>query len=260
MHERRAKQMGSRRTPRSLRAAISIVNSPHVARDRTKSQSARCFLATTATVGDALTALRLEPSRCLMDRRTGSGTISTDLVEQHLLLVLSDSALPSGAFVASSGLESIAQHGHLIDLHDFLRRSLDSVARVSLPFINDVHAATLAQDVERIRKLDELHHATLLNAAARRASIAQGSALLSLYARALAPPDRPSALVDALRAEVRRGTFDAHLSICWAVVCAVCSLSLGAQSSRRANLQLERVHSSSSYTYARCCPAPFAST
>jgi len=92
--------------------------------------------------------------------------------------------------------------------------------------LNDAFHAAQAGDPQAIRVLDAEHSAMLLNTAARRASIAQGSALLSLWSRALAAPGQKSELVDALRADSRSGVFEAHLPVCWAVICAVCGLSV----------------------------------
>ena len=99
---------------------------------------------------------------------------------------------------------------------------------LSMAFLNDAYASAQAGDVEAIRALDADHSAMLLHAAARRASVAQGSALLSLWSRALAAPGQSSVLIDALRADSRSGALDAHFPVCWAVICAACGLSLGA--------------------------------
>ncbi|GAA5905103.1 hypothetical protein JCM5296_000475 [Sporobolomyces johnsonii] len=139
-------------------------------------------------------------------------------LEQYLLLLLSDSNLPTGGFVASSGLEAWAQHGYLSssssstiadDLLAFVRHSLHSYARLHAPLLRRAHAAvrrlraadstkgrgakattTLLDEeaLDEVRAIDGLCSALTLNHVARRASIAQGGALLALYARAFAPP------------------------------------------------------------------------
>lgn len=198
---------------------------------------------------------------------------------------LSDSALPTGGFVASSGLESFLQHGFLVpsfvpsgpsasiaatgselpqfSLITFLQQSLISYSHLNLPFFRDAHnevwevrqteqegdAVRLEQAVERIIALDTSLEAMLLNHVTRRASKAQGIALLTLYGRAFASPlqtrraaettniaideqiakhQRMTSLVEALKAASRRPVkLQGHLPICFAVVCAALGLSLG---------------------------------
>lgn len=84
-------------------------------------------------------------------------------VQDYLTLVLSDSNLPTGGFVASSGLESYWAHGLLrpliagnpdqmepkydsagAGLVDFLRTSLDTYARSVAGFVMDTHALVQA--------------------------------------------------------------------------------------------------------------------
>lgn len=178
--------------------------------------------------------------------------------ETYLLLLLSDSNLPTGGFVASSGLESFHAHGLLhspgpsvgsssnassstskrplapsqaqlsSSTLSFARSTLHSYARSSFPFLARVHtvvsshldegarahsersqtrlnesaegsevAEELAQDEERLRleaclnsisKSDHSYHTLVLNHVARRASKAQGIALLTLYSKAFAKP------------------------------------------------------------------------
>ncbi|KAL8279703.1 hypothetical protein RQP46_007798 [Phenoliferia psychrophenolica] len=146
--------------------------------------------------------------------------------EQYLLLLLSDrhvallsmfathslilhpsfnSNLPTGGFIASSGLESHIQHGLLLSsdstkaegLLSFLRASVSSHARLQLPFLSAVHTlvsslalATSTSHLEevfaRIKKLDAELEAMTLNHVQRRASAAQGVALLTLFQRSFA--------------------------------------------------------------------------
>ncbi|CAJ0747606.1 21257_t:CDS:2 [Entrophospora sp. SA101] len=58
--------------------------------------------------------------------------------EDWLLWQISDSALPTGGFVASSGLESAIQTGYVHDIPSlsiFLSSSIDNYAFSSLPFV-----------------------------------------------------------------------------------------------------------------------------
>jgi hypothetical protein len=70
-----------------------------------------------------------------------------DDLETFILLVLSDSNLPTGSFVASAGLESYVKHGFPSPpissaserIIDFVRDSLASYAKSALPFVSDAH-------------------------------------------------------------------------------------------------------------------------
>lgn len=186
--------------------------------------------------------------------------------ETYLLLLLSDSNLPTGGFVASSGLESFHAHGLLHNSRptaalahygpgsplpssstagrprpiapsqaqlssatlSFARSTLHSYSRSSFPFLARAHAAVhtylgngVSASVDRARaravessleqttadqafddqqqtrlqaclhsisRLDHSYHTLLLNHVARRASKAQGIALLTLYTKAFAKP------------------------------------------------------------------------
>jgi urease accessory protein len=193
-------------------------------------------------------------------------SVQDDDKESYLLLLLSDANLPTGSFVASAGLESTAAHAlfHVpgppgSDILAFLRSSVDTYARSALPFTRDAHRVVSAYTtcetrepeldtaVAALGRLDALFDASTLNHVARRASCAQGAALLTLYTRgftrpALLPslkPDadngdgaeiRAAALVAALKLRVRRGEPDAptgHLPVCWGVLTGALGLTVG---------------------------------
>jgi urease accessory protein len=107
---------------------------------------------------------------------------------QHSLLLLSDSALPLGSFAYSSGLESyIAHHKPLpqnvspsSSFHKFLRLSIESVAFTSVPYL----LASFRQPT-RLDELDNDLDASTPCTVARRASTAQGRALLGVWEKAL---------------------------------------------------------------------------
>ncbi|TKA53441.1 hypothetical protein B0A53_04435 [Rhodotorula sp. CCFEE 5036] len=151
-------------------------------------------------------------------------------LEDYLLLVLSDSNLPTGGFVASSGLESWLQHGYSSiaepptrtgsaaelsapplpnapdgPINAFISQSLHSYARLNVPLVRQAHAAVkkmplgAGEETESSSRAVETAFASILavdiicetmtlNHVARRASVAQGVALLTLYDRAFAPP------------------------------------------------------------------------
>ena len=156
--------------------------------------------------------------------------------ESFVLLLLSDGNLPTGSFVASSGLEAYVKHGFfslaspktsdnsdagekpppflnppsiaIAATINFLRDSVQSYSHTTLPFISSVYgvcdALKLAsssldivdQSFHKVRELDELYEATTLNHVARRASTSQGVALLTLLLRGLIRPTWLSAPQD----------------------------------------------------------------
>lgn len=143
-------------------------------------------------------------------------------LERHVLYILLDSNLPTGGFVASSGLESYAKHGffsssHLASLSDvqgsarggagiqeavvaFAQSSVMNYAKSTLAFVKDawtlldrLHAAGAGDSskeaaVATLKRLDDLYEAMTLNHVTRRSSTAQGIALLTLLTKGFAPP------------------------------------------------------------------------
>jgi urease accessory protein len=205
-----------------------------------------------------------------------------DEKEAYLLLILSDANLPTGSFVASAGLESTAAHALFrlptgnpagSDILAFLRSSVDTYARSALPFARDAHRVAAAyaggqmteldDALAALARLDALYDASTLNHVARRASCAQGTALLTLYTRGFTRPalmisesmagvtktttvpdveaatidnedngereSRAGALIAALKVRVRRGDADApgHLPVCWGVLVGALGLTVG---------------------------------
>ena len=201
--------------------------------------------------------------------------------ESYLLLLLSDANLPTGSFVASAGLESTAAHALLhvpgppgSDILAFLRSSVDTYARSALPFARDAHRVVAAYAsgetpepeldaaLAALTHLDALYDASTLNHVARRASCAQGAALLTLFTRGFTRPSlllttdaatddydhRAAALVAALKLRVRRGEPDApagHLPVCWGVLTGALGLTVGEPPARSSLRVLRRHHTSS---------------
>lgn len=230
-----------------------------------------------------------------------SSSSHDDDLETYLLLLLSDSNLPTGGFVASSGLESFHAHGLLHNARptpshprssppaprsnvapsqaqlssatlSFVQSTLHSYARASFPFLTRVHTLVhsyleragqaagpetegrMLECLRAIASLDEGYHSLLLNHVARRASKAQGIALLTLYSKAFARPigldrqpfsgtptssslqtpadhakiEAAARLVDTLKLDIRRSTrqVHGHLPICWAVFAACLGIGL----------------------------------
>lgn len=158
--------------------------------------------------------------------------------DEYVLLLLADSNLPTGSFVASSGLESYNTHGFLAHPHGaallaFIHDSLHSYAHTALPVVSDAHRVVALVDlrdpIPALMSLDAFYESITLNHVARRASTSQGVALLTLYTKAFAPPDTHplASLVDQLKLAVRRGDTHGHLPLCWGVLTGALGLSLG---------------------------------
>lgn len=126
----------------------------------------------------------------------GTGTHSkTDILAAsslHTLLLLADSALPLGSFAFSSGLESYLAHSkekaskdqdkpipsQYALLQTFLDLSLQSLAGTALPYVLATY-----RDPNHLEELDNNFDASTPCTVARRASVAQGRALLSVWDR-----------------------------------------------------------------------------
>ncbi|EXJ79611.1 urease accessory protein [Capronia epimyces CBS 606.96] len=162
----------------------------------------------------------------------------------HNLMLLSDSALPLGSFAYSSGLESFLAHhkpipsGHssLSLFHKFLALSIQSVAYTNVPY-----ALAAFRDPLDLMDLDnDLDASTPCNVA-RRASIAQGRALLGVWEKAFAAPARTqrgedseaAAAIEVFARDLKLGVLSSepfpvngHLAPLWGVVCLALGLNL----------------------------------
>ncbi|PFH51314.1 hypothetical protein AMATHDRAFT_142992 [Amanita thiersii Skay4041] len=176
--------------------------------------------------------------------------------DTYILLLLADSNLPTGSFVASSGLESYMKHGFAslapsVDqaIVTFVRHSLSTYARSVIPFVSDVHRLISSANpselyqsggeiMDSLAAIDRLYEASTLNHVTRRASMTQGVALLTLYSKGLsnspgvnsnADSQRTSALsrlVDKYKLLIRREETPGHLPVCWGILTAALGLSL----------------------------------
>jgi urease accessory protein len=200
-------------------------------------------------------------------------SIPSDL-ESYVLSILSDSNLPTGGFVASAGLESFLQHGLLTTanhsrtasiekstLLSFIADNLHSYFYLNGPFLKRSHILVerlrngsegLNEAVRSVCEIDSEYDSMLLNHVSRRASKAQGVALLTLYSRAFARiPDgseklsggegKAAQLVETLKAVTRprvslemglEDVFNGHLPISFGVMCGALELSLGKSACR----------------------------
>ncbi|CAN8095783.1 unnamed protein product [Discula destructiva] len=111
----------------------------------------------------------------------------------HFHLLLADSALPLGSFAFSSGLESYLAHtttttkassnsAASISFATFLPLSISSYASTTLPFLLAAH-----REPSSLPALDDALDAAVVCTVGKRASVAQGRALLGLWERSFAP-------------------------------------------------------------------------
>ena len=97
-----------------------------------------------------------------------------------------DSALPTGAFAHSSGLEAAWHQGEvdgLDALQAFLRDAVQQAGYATLPLVNDAYRFP-----ERLEALDALADAFLMNPVANRASRTQGRTLAATAGRVWPSP------------------------------------------------------------------------
>ncbi|MCJ1472860.1 hypothetical protein MMC13_001509 [Lambiella insularis] len=152
----------------------------------------------------------------------------------HALLLLADSALPLGSFAFSSGLESYLAHHKPLPPHTspaasfqrFLRLSLASLAGLALPYLLASYRAPAA-----LPRFDNDLDAATPCPVARRASVAQGRALLGVWERAFQHagaegPDGAASALAALAAALKASALrsgglgvQGHFAPVWALVC-----------------------------------------
>src|SRR5690349_2062276 len=108
------------------------------------------------------------------------------MTDDFLLWQLMDSALPTGGFAHSGGLEAAWHHGELRDaneLESFIDASISQCGRASLPFMTASH-----REPNALIQLDESCESFTLNHVTNRASRAQGRALLAVARRIFSEP------------------------------------------------------------------------
>ncbi|CAG8487443.1 8835_t:CDS:2 [Paraglomus brasilianum] len=159
----------------------------------------------------------------------------TNHKEDWLLWQLSDSALPTGGFVASSGLESAIHSGNVHDitsLSNFLSSSIKNYAYSALPFVSDAYIAAESisdehECYEHLERLDKLYDACTSNNVTKRASKAQGVAMLTLYSKSFAEEDdQGNNVVSKFKKEVRKRSVDGHFPVCFGLVARLVGLTL----------------------------------
>lgn len=121
------------------------------------------------------------------------------LSASHALLLLSDTALPLGSFAYSSGLESYILHNKplpsdttpISSFYTFLGLSIASLASTTLPYVLKAHRYP-----DQLKSLDNDLDASTPCTVARRASVAQGMALLTVWERSFKRAFRPDSVMN----------------------------------------------------------------
>ena len=163
----------------------------------------------------------------------------------HNLMLLSDSALPLGSFAYSSGLESFLAHhkplpqgSSTLSLFDkFLKLSVHSVAYTNVPYV-----LAAFRDPMSLMDLDNDLDASTPCTVAKRASVAQGRALLSVWEKAFTKTATQQFSDNGLEAVTCINTFggdlkaaaisqdlitvNGHLAPVWGAVCLALGLNL----------------------------------
>ncbi|KAF5008090.1 hypothetical protein FDECE_5616 [Fusarium decemcellulare] len=149
----------------------------------------------------------------------------------HFLLLLSDSALPLGSFAFSSGLESYLAHTPRASASfaSFLPSSLSSFAATTLPFVLAGH-----RNPDALPELDDQLDAAIICTVGRRASVAQGRALLGIWERSFRAscPHVDAHAVRDFAALLRKESqsevplVSAHLAPLFGAICAIVGLGL----------------------------------
>jgi urease accessory protein len=154
-----------------------------------------------------------------------------------LLYILTDSALPTGGFVASSGLEASYQAG-LVDhasLPAFVKSSTHNYACNTNCFVRAGYEAPDQENpIEYLEEYDGICDAVMAaNTVARRASLAQGMAMLTLYLKCFSDNSKYDIQTIKLWKKLIRGEkVDGHFAICFGLVCRYLNVDLGKNKER----------------------------
>lgn len=166
-------------------------------------------------------------------------SFSSNATSSWLLYILTDSALPTGGFVASSGLEATYQAG-LVDnrsLPDFVSSSAHNYASNTNCFVRAGYEAPDHEDpLQYLIDSDETCDAVMAaNVVARRASLAQGIAMLTLYLKCFTENEdmakeqnlKNIEIVKKWKGLIRSEKVDGHFAICYGLICRYLNVDLG---------------------------------
>ena len=156
-----------------------------------------------------------------------------------LLYILTDSALPTGGFVSSSGLEASYQAG-LVDntnLPAFVSSSAHNFASNSNCFVRAGYEAVDHSDpLAFLSDGDATCDAvTAANAVAKRASLAQGIAMLTLFLKCFSDTSDQKdnvQMVKSWKNRIRAEKADGHFAICFGLICRCLKVDLGRNENR----------------------------
>ncbi|KAI9319071.1 hypothetical protein BX666DRAFT_1854342 [Dichotomocladium elegans] len=153
-----------------------------------------------------------------------------------LLYILTDSALPTGGFVASSGLEASHQAGLITaaNLAEFVTSANLSYASSTSCFVREGYEAVNHADVmARLKECDGICDAVMAtNEVARRASLAQGVAMITLYLKCFAEAEQDHnrqldvGIIKKWKSSIRAEQVDGHFPICFGLVCRYLNVDL----------------------------------
>ena len=128
----------------------------------------------------------------ISDTTTSSAPINLQSPKHWSLLLLADTALPTGSFAHSSGLEAAAQLGLVTDqasVETFVRAAVASQVQQTAPVIRRVHKIlgmhdphTRSEDIfEALLKLNQQYHVSVVsNPPACQASLIQGKSMIGV--------------------------------------------------------------------------------
>ncbi|KAI9278734.1 hypothetical protein BDA99DRAFT_554345 [Phascolomyces articulosus] len=153
-----------------------------------------------------------------------------------LLYILVDSALPTGGFVASSGLEATHQAGLLdsSNLNDFVNSANLNYACNTSCFVRAGYEAIDSEDpLAQLEECDAVCDAVMVaNTVARRASLAQGVAMITLYLKCFTETNEKEeetldlSIMKRFKTMIRAEKVDGHFPICFGLVCRYLKVDL----------------------------------
>ena len=158
---------------------------------------------------------------------------SSNETSSWLLYILTDSALPTGGFVASSGLEASWQAG-LVDnknLVDFVTSSAHNYASNTNCFVRAGYESLDQEDpLAELTEADTTCDAVMTaNSVAKRASLAQGIAMLTLFLKCFTQEDQKHDIniIKKWKSMIRGEKVDGHFAICYGLVCRYLQVDIG---------------------------------